>query len=174
MSRHSDAKKARRKKRRDARDTRWVPDQVMDSILKAGEPAELAARDVVESVLGVDYAPDDEYPPDVVELVQAATVFDEWIAQRGWTFDTDFSLEGLASWIYPPSVTEFDDEAMEPATRVWFTTSGDEDDFPERVSFALVGAAGEDDIRRVGPDVLIEHIAAIETYRDGDAPPRVG
>ena len=44
MSRHSDAKKARRKKRRDARDTRWVPDQVMDSILKAGEPAELAAR----------------------------------------------------------------------------------------------------------------------------------
>ena len=46
MSRHSDAKKARRKKRRDARDTRWVPDQVMDSILKAGEPAELAAMGI--------------------------------------------------------------------------------------------------------------------------------
>ena len=60
---------------------------------------------------------------------------------------------------------------MESTTRVWFTTSGDGDDFPERVSFALVGAAGEDDIRRVGPDVLIEHIAAIETYRDGDAAP---
>ena len=174
MSRHSDAKKARRKKRRDTRDSRWVPEQVMDSILKEGEPAELAVRDVVESVLGVDYSPDDEYSPDVVELVQAATVFDEWITVRGWTFDTDFSLEGLASWIYPPSVTEFDDDAMEPATRVWFTTSGDEDDFPEQVGFALVGAAGEDDIRRVSPDALIEHIAELENYRDGDATPEIG
>ncbi len=174
MSRTSDAKKARRKKRRDTRDSRWVPEQVMDSILKEGEPAELAVRDLVEAVLGVDYSPDDEYPPDVVELVQAATVFDEWITVRGWTFDTDFSLEGLACWIYPPSVTEFDDDAMEPATRVWFTTSGDEDDFPEQVGFALVGAAGEDDIRRVSPDVLIEHIAALETYRAGDATPEIG
>ena len=174
MSRTSDAKKARRKKRRDVRDTRWVPDQVMDSILKEGEPAGLAAHDVVESVVGVDYSPDDEYDPDIVELAQAATVFDEWITLRGWMFDTDFSLEGLASWIYPPSVTAFDDEAMEPATRVWFTTSGDEDDFPEQVSFALVGATDEDDIRRVSPDVLIEHIAAIESYRDGDAVPAIG
>jgi len=174
VSRKSDAKKARRKKRQAGRDARWIPDQVMDAILGDEAPPELAARDVVESILGVGYDPDDEYDEETVELVQAAVVFDEWITQREWTFDADFSLEGLASWIYLPSLAEVDDEAVEPVTRVWFKAVGDEDDFPQQVSFAFVGAGGEADVQRVAPDVLIDHIEAIEAYRAGDTVPVLG
>ena len=174
MSRQSNAKKARRKKRQAGRDARWIPDQVMDAILGDEAPPELAARNVVEAILGVGHSPDDEYDVETVELVQAAAVFDEWLTRRGWTFDTDFSLEGLASWIYPPSISEFDDELIEPVTRVWFKAVGDDDDFPEQVSFALVGAAGADDIHRITPDVLLEHVETIEAYRAGEAAPVLG
>ena len=53
----------------------------MDSISRRASPPSSPPATSSSPVL-VDYAPDDEYPPDVVELVQAATVFDEWIAQR--------------------------------------------------------------------------------------------
>ncbi|WP_319437046.1 hypothetical protein [Mycobacterium sp. RTGN5] len=147
MSRNSDAKKARRKKRQGARDVRWLPDEVKDSL------------DDVD-----------------VELAQAVETFDEWLTARGWTFDAEFSTETLISWFYEPSAAAVADDAHEPVTRIWITASGADDDFPERVTAILVGTAGEDEgaLYTVEPEVLLAHIAAVENYRPGDAVPVLG
>jgi hypothetical protein len=151
MSRKTDAKKARRKKRQSGRDARWIPDQVMDTLFG------------------------DETEDGTAELEQAVETFNEWVTSRGWTFDTDFTGDGLASWYYGPSATEFDDERLEPVTRIWFKLVGDDDDFPNTVSVVLVGT-GEDAgaTYAVEPEVLLEHIGAIETYRAGDSVPVLG
>jgi hypothetical protein len=148
VSRKSAAKNARRKKRQAGRDARWIPDQVMDSLFG------------------------DENEDGTAELEQAVETFNEWVTSRGWTFDTDFTGDGLASWYFGPSATHFDDERLEPVTRIWFTLVGDDDDFPNRVSAVLVGT-GEDSgaTYAAAPEVLLEHIDAIETYRAGDAVP---
>lgn len=149
MSRNSQAKKARRKKRQTGRDARWIPDQVMDNLV------------------GDDF--DDE-------LGQAVETFDQWLISRGWTFDTDFSTETLLSWFYPPSATDFSDERFEPVTRIWITFAGADDDFPERVTAVLAGTAGEDhgQLYSVAPEILVAHIEAIEAYRHGAAVPVLG
>ena len=151
MSRQSDAKKARRKKRQAGRDARWIPEQAMDALLG------------------------DEFADEPDELEQAVETFDEWLTLRGWTFDTDFTGAGLASWYFGASAAEFDDERLEPVTRVWFKLAGGDDDFPNAVSAVLVGT-GEDSgaTYMVTPEVLLEHIDAIEAYRDGDAAPVLG
>jgi len=171
VSRNSDAKKARRKKRRAARDERWIPDTVLDALVQDSEN-ELPPRNVIEAILGVGHLPEDGIPAEDVELVETATKFDEWITARGWTFDSDFSAGGLASWLYGPSAIEFDDEQYEPVTRIWFTVGDAYDDFPEQVNAALVGTGGADGaLYAVGPDRVLEHIDAIEAYRPGDVVP---
>jgi len=112
--------------------------------------------------------PEDEPSEVDDELVAAATRFDEWLTGRGWTFDTEFSAEGLASWFYGPSATEFDEENLEPVTRIWFTIVGADDDFPDRVGAVLVGAGADDRaVYSVSPDAIFDHIDAIEAYRPG-------
>lgn len=152
MSRNSDAKKARRKKRQVSRNARWFPEQ---------QPQ-----------------PEEDHDP---ELVEAVSTFEEWITARGWTFDLDFSTRGLASWYYEPSAAESEDdqvdeqanEQAEVVTRVWFTVGEYRDeDFPNRVSAALVGSGGgEGATYSISPDQLIDHIEAIEAYRPGDPVP---
>lgn len=80
MSRNSQAKKARRKKRQSTRDARWIPDEVAG----ADDPT--------------------------AQLLSAAEKFDEWIVSRGWTFDEENSAEGLATWFYEPSAIDIDGE----------------------------------------------------------------
>lgn len=147
MSRNSDAKKARRKKRQATRDVRWMPDEV---------------KDVLDDV--------------DVELAQAVETFDEWLTTRGWTFDAEFSTDTLISWFYEPSAAAVADEGYEPVTRIWITASGEDDDFPEGVKAVLVGTGGEDDgkLYTVAPEVLLAHIDSIETYRPGDVVPVLG
>ena len=60
-------------------------------------------------------------------------------------------------------------------TRIWFKLVGDDDDFPNTVSAVLVGT-GEDTgaTYAVEPEMLLEHIDAIETYRAGDVVPALG
>ena len=147
MSRTSDAKKARRKKRQVSRDARWLPGDVADAL------------DDVD-----------------VELAQAVETFDQWLTSRGWTFDDEFSTDTLISWFYEPSAAAVVDEIHEPVTRIWITASGADDDFPERVTAILVGTAGEDEGRlyTVEPEVLLAHIESIENYRPGDAVPVLG
>jgi len=61
---------------------------------------------------------------------------------------------------------------VEPVTRIWFGTAGDDDDFPESVSLALVGTGGESGaVYAIGPDRLLERIEAVESYRPGDQVP---
>ena len=107
----------------------------------------------------------------------AVSKFEDWITERGWTFDLEFSTRGLASWYYEPSATEFDDENYEVVTRVWFTVGEYRDeDFPNLLSAVLVGAGGENDgaLYTVTPDQFIAQIEAIEAYRPGDPAPVLG
>jgi hypothetical protein len=149
VSRNSDAKKARRKKRQGSRDARWLPD------------------DVIEAIEGDDVD---------VELAQAVETFDEWLTSRGWTFDAEFSTETLISWFYEPSAAAVVDERYEPVTRIWITSSGEDDDFPERVMAVLVGTGGEDEgkLYTVEPEILLAHIESVETYRPGAVVPVLG
>jgi len=156
MSRNSDAKKARRKKRQVVRNSRWAPD---------AQPQQ------------------EVHDPALVEAVQT---FEDWITGRGWTFDVDLSARGLASWYYEPSAVESDadqdedDGIHEVVTRVWFTVGENRDeDFPNRVNAVLVGTGGsEDDFTgaaySVTPDQLIDRIEVIEAYRQGDQVPTLG
>ena len=143
MSRKSDAKKARRKKRQASRDARWLPD------------------DVASTLDDVD-----------VELAQAVETFDQWLTSRGWTFDAEFSTDTMISWFFEPSAATVADEIHEPVTRIWITASGEADDFPEGVKAVLVGT-GEDQgaLYAVAPEVLLAHIDSIESYRPGDPVP---
>lgn len=154
MSRNSDAKKARRKKRQTVRNSRGVPE---GQLQEHHDPA----------------------------LIEAVSTFEDWITERGWTFDLDFSAKGLASWYFEPSAAESEgdqDDTHEPdthevVTRVWFTVGENrEEDFPNRVNAVLVGTGGSDGaitgaVYAVTPDQLIDRIEAIENYRPGDSVP---
>ncbi|AKK30198.1 hypothetical protein [Mycobacterium sp. EPa45] len=143
MSRKSDAKKARRKKRQIVRDQRWLPGDLKDTV------------DDID-----------------VELAQAVETFDEWLVARGWTFDAEFSTETLISWFFEPSAAAVADERYEPVTRIWITASGEDDDFPEGVKAVLVGTGEEQGaLYSVAPEVLLAQIDSIESYRPGGAVP---
>lgn len=143
MSRNSQAKKARRKKRQATREARWIPAEATGAL-------------------------DDS----AAQLLSAAEKFDEWIVSRGWTFDEENSAEGLATWYYEPSAIDIDDED-EPVTRVWFTVNGGEDDFPNAVNAVLVGSDEDDGVFTLSPDLLVEWVAEIEAYRPGDPRPLI-
>ncbi|KUI02759.1 hypothetical protein AU189_00285 [Mycolicibacterium acapulense] len=91
MSKRSDAKKARRRKRQAARNERWIPDTVMDSLTE-----QTATAAVLEA-------------------------FDERISARGWVFDDELSDEESALWFYPPSQAEVPDEDLVSVTTVVLT-----------------------------------------------------
>ncbi len=92
MSRRSQAKQARRKKRRAAQDSRWIPESVLDGI---SEDIELAA--VLESL-------------------------DERITKRGWVFDDELSDDESALWYFIPSTAEVpDDGEVVPVTTIVMT-----------------------------------------------------
>ena len=80
MSRGSDAKKARRKKRQATQHSRWVPQEVVEQLS--------TIQDAV-----------------VADLAE----FDERITVRGWTFDEDESGDDYAVWFYEPSGAQVDD-----------------------------------------------------------------
>jgi hypothetical protein len=76
VSRKTEAKRARRDKRRATRDANWIPDTVLEEMV------------------------------DGVELVEGLESFDARIIERGWTFDDDQSDEEFVIWFYPPSGAE--------------------------------------------------------------------
>ena len=96
MSRQSDAKKARRSKRRATRDTNWLPDNVLDDLLST------------QAAIATDLE-----------------VFDQRITERGWTFDEDESDEEFVFWFYEPSGADVDDEKLAPATTIWMSAAED-------------------------------------------------
>lgn len=138
MSRQSDAKKARRKKRKAAQDAAWIPQDVYTDLL----------------------APEDD------PISAAVAEIDEWLASRGWLLDEDNS-EDLVSWFHPPSAAEFDDGDLEPVTRVWLTVVEDDDAVTLEFGAVLVGSGADDDTYLLDPDTLADDIAALEAYRPG-------
>ncbi len=147
MSRKSDAKKARRRKRLAGRDARWVPDATLGAADDHGLADEVAA---------------------------AAQQFDDWVTSRGWLVDAENASDEVVSWVYPPSAADgahdapHDEGAAEPVTRVWIAILGNDDDFPERVGAVLVGGT---EVYSLTPASFVERVEEFEAYRPGDSAP---
>lgn len=139
MSRDSQAKKARRKKRRAARDAAWIPAPALERVL-----AEEERFDAVEA---------------------AVDEIDDWLVPRGWVLDTDNTE--VVSWFYPPSAAEFDDPALEPVSRIWITLAEDDDELVLEFGAVLVGFGADDEPGVLDPDSLADDVAALEAYRPG-------
>ena len=88
MSRQTEAKKARRQKRRAVRDARWIPEPVLDDVV------------------------------DNLELADVLERFDELVAQRGWVFSEEFSDEESVLWFWPPSLVEATGDEVTPVTTI--------------------------------------------------------
>jgi hypothetical protein len=86
VSRRTEAKKARRNKRRAVREVNWVPDAVLDDVT------------------------------DTLELAHVLEAFDELVTKRGWTFDDENSDERGVAWFYEPSCADNDDYEGPPTT----------------------------------------------------------
>jgi hypothetical protein len=98
VSRQSEAKKARRNKRRAVRESNWLPDTVLDDLVTT--QATIAA--VLEEL-------------------------DQQITERGWIFDDELSDDESALWSYPPSMADIaDDEVVSATTIVMSADDGGE------------------------------------------------
>jgi hypothetical protein len=139
MSRKSDAKKARRRKRRASQQATWIPQSAVERILA------------------------DEDHLDAID--EAVSNIDDWLAPRGWVLDTDNTE--VVSWFYPPSAARFDDEDLEPVTRVWITLDEDDDEVVLEFGSLLVGFGAADDHYVLDPDTLADAIETLESYRPG-------
>lgn len=92
MSRRSQAKQARRKKRQAVQNSRWLPDTVLDGL--SGD----------------------------IELAAVLERLDERITERGWVFDEDLSDDESAFWYFIPSTAEVpDDGEVVPVTTIAMT-----------------------------------------------------
>jgi hypothetical protein len=90
VSRRTEAKRNRRKKRRAAQGVNWLPENVLD---------DLAAT---QAVIAADLE-----------------AFDQRIIERGWTFDEDESDDEFVFWFYEPSHADVDDNELVPVTTIW-------------------------------------------------------
>lgn len=148
MSRDSQAKKARRRKRRAARDAAWLPEPVFEQTMA------------------------DEDRLDAIDVAIAQV--DDWLAPKGWTLDPTTDTPGLVSWVYPPSAAQFDDPDLEPVTRLWFALAEGEDEVVLEFGSVLVGFGLDDDPLVLSPDKLAEDVDALEGYRPGLPRPVLG
>lgn len=96
MSRRTEAKKNRRKKRRAAQHGNWLPDNVLDELV------------TTQAAIATDLE-----------------AFDERITERGWTFDEDESDEDFVFWLYEPSGADVDDDELAPVTTIWMSADED-------------------------------------------------
>ena len=93
MSRKSQAKQSRRKKRRATQSARWIPETVLDGL----------SHDI--------------------ELAAVLERLDERITERGWVFDEELSDEESALWYFIPSTAEVaDDGEVVPVTTIAMTS----------------------------------------------------
>ena len=93
MSRKSQAKQARRKKRQSAQNSRWIPETVLD-----------------------------EFSGDI-ELAAVLEQLDDRITERGWVFDEELSDEESALWYFIPSTAEVpEDGDVVPVTTIAMTS----------------------------------------------------
>ncbi|HET6734773.1 hypothetical protein [Mycobacterium sp.] len=96
MSRQTDAKKARRKKRQASRTANWLPADVLDELV------------TTQAAIATDLE-----------------AFDERITQRGWEFNEDESDDEFAFWVYGPSAADVDGDDLAPVTTIWMSADED-------------------------------------------------
>jgi hypothetical protein len=96
VSRQSEAKKARRNKRRAVRESSWLPDDVLDDLV------------TTQAAIATDLE-----------------AFDQRITERGWIFDEDESDEDFVFWLYEPSGTDVDSDEIAPVTTIWMSADED-------------------------------------------------
>jgi hypothetical protein len=96
VSRQSEAKKARRNKRRAGRDATWVSDPVMEELV------------ATQAAIATDLE-----------------AFDARMTERGWVFDEDESDEDFVFWLYEPSATEVAADELAPVTTIWMSAAED-------------------------------------------------
>jgi hypothetical protein len=96
VSRGSEAKKARRNKRRAAKDASWLPDNVLDELV------------TTQAAIATDLE-----------------AFDQRVTERGWEFDADESDEDFVFWIYEPSGADVDEDELAPVTTIWMSANED-------------------------------------------------
>lgn len=161
MSRSSEAKRARRRKRHAGRDSTWVPEALFGELL--AERAQDAEED----------AGPDAGPEAVAEaLADAVAGVDEMMTGRGWVLDEASIGNDLVSWVYPPSAVESADRSVEPVTRMWIAVHEDDSEVELTFGATLAGSGPADDgPHRLDPDRLADALAALEAYRAGDPPP---
>jgi hypothetical protein len=93
VSRKSQAKQARRKKRQSSQNSRWLPDTVLDGL--SGD----------------------------IELAAVLEQLDERITERGWVFDEELSDDESALWYFIPSTAAVpDDGEVVPVTTIAMTS----------------------------------------------------
>jgi hypothetical protein len=93
VSRKSQAKQARRKKRQSVQNSRWLPDTVLDGLSSD------------------------------IELAAVLERLDERITERGWVFDDELSDDESALWYFIPSTAEVpDDGEVVPVTTIAMTS----------------------------------------------------
>ena len=93
MSRKSQAKQSRRKKRRATQSARWIPDTVLGAL------------------------------SDDIEIAAVLEQFDQRITERGWVFDEELSDDESALWYFIPSTAEVpDDGEVVPVTTIAMTS----------------------------------------------------
>lgn len=161
MSRSSEAKRARRRKRHAGRDSTWVPEALFGELL--AERAQDAEEDA-----GPDAGP--EAVADAV--ADAVAAVDEMMTGRGWVLDEASIGNDLVSWVYPPSAVESADRSVEPVTRMWIAVHEDDSEVELTFGATLAGSGPADDgPHRLDPDRLADALAALEAYRAGDPPP---
>jgi hypothetical protein len=96
VSRRTEAKKARRTKRRAGQGAIWLPDDVLDDLV------------ATQAAIATDLE-----------------AFDARITERGWTFDEDSSDEDVVFWFYEPSDADVDDDELAPVTTIWMAADED-------------------------------------------------
>jgi hypothetical protein len=96
VSRRTEAKKARRQKRRAVRDVSWLPENVLEELV------------TTQAAIATDLE-----------------AFDARIVERGWEFDEDESDEDFAFWCYEPSTAQVGDDDIAPVTTVWMSADED-------------------------------------------------
>jgi len=141
MSRQSDAKKARRRKRQSARDESWLPASEFEDRLGTVE-------DAVGDI-------DDWLTPR------------GWVLDT----DLDTDNTDVVSWFYPPSAAQFGDDDIEPVTRIWITLDEANDEVVLEFAALLVGFGADDEPYVLDPQTLADAVAALEAFRPGLARP---
>jgi hypothetical protein len=96
VSRRSEDKKARRRKRQAARGSSWLPDDVLNELVST------------QATIATDLE-----------------AFDQRITERGWMFDEDESDEDFVFWYFEPSAAEVQGDEVAPVTTIWMSADED-------------------------------------------------